>query len=231
MDLEVKVEKKTEDDVKFLILGWALVRPTCSNVKFVLITFLSVIGASAARVASFGKWIHGTNPTVDTLDFTILSHVELSLGIICACLPSVAPLVRSAFNSKHMPSIFTSTQNAADSSHPGHDGHPKGWSSHGNGGMPPSRRYYVQGKSDDATILLERLETESSENVGSAAKTDEKLSEETLVACSTKVMGDDMPPGRTAPQRGGLYVHNESCVSTDGGQHGYVQAPKSVYIP
>ena len=48
---------------------------------------------------------------VDTLDFTIISHIELCLGIICACLPSVKPLISSG--SRYMPSFLKATQSGS----------------------------------------------------------------------------------------------------------------------
>lgn len=50
---------------------------------------------------------------VDMMDLAILSVVELSLGIICACLPSVKPLL----NSQYVP-FLKSTRATKDSATP-----------------------------------------------------------------------------------------------------------------
>lgn len=74
---------------------------------------LCVIIVSAGRIAVVDKFVHSTNPTVDMMDLAILSVVELSLGIICACLPSVKPLL----NSQYVP-FLKSTRATKDSATP-----------------------------------------------------------------------------------------------------------------
>lgn len=53
-------------------------------------------------IASFGV---STNPTLDYQALALWSLVELDVGIICACMPGVASLMR-----RMLPSVFGSTK-------------------------------------------------------------------------------------------------------------------------
>ncbi|KAK3337728.1 hypothetical protein B0T19DRAFT_413393 [Cercophora scortea] len=53
-----------------------------------------IIIVSAFRLAVARKFVVSTDPTVDIMDFEILAHVEVALGIFCACLPSISPLLQ-----------------------------------------------------------------------------------------------------------------------------------------
>ncbi|KAF2772154.1 hypothetical protein EJ03DRAFT_348959 [Teratosphaeria nubilosa] len=55
---------------------------------------LAVTVASTVRLAWITSFIHSTNFTYDHADFDILSFIEDSLGIVCACMPTSASFVR-----------------------------------------------------------------------------------------------------------------------------------------
>ncbi|KAK4231831.1 hypothetical protein QBC38DRAFT_464691 [Podospora fimiseda] len=56
---------------------------------------LCVIGTGIAKLTVVDKFVNSRNPTVDMLDLALISVLELDLGIICACLPSIKPLLTS----------------------------------------------------------------------------------------------------------------------------------------
>lgn len=55
-------------------------------------------------------WGHSTNPTLDYESLGLWSIIELDVGIICACMPGVATLLR-----RMMPNIFASTKGSKES--------------------------------------------------------------------------------------------------------------------
>ncbi|KAH9815656.1 cfem domain-containing protein [Teratosphaeria destructans] len=55
---------------------------------------LAVTVASTVRLAWITSFIYSTNFTYDHADFDILSFIEDSLGIVCACIPTSASLCR-----------------------------------------------------------------------------------------------------------------------------------------
>ncbi|KAK3988882.1 hypothetical protein QBC44DRAFT_370712 [Cladorrhinum sp. PSN332] len=64
--------------------------------SMILFSFgLCVIGTGVAKLTVVDKFVNSRNPTVDMLDLALVSVLELDLGIICACLPSIKPLLTS----------------------------------------------------------------------------------------------------------------------------------------
>ncbi|KAK4167047.1 hypothetical protein QBC43DRAFT_204938 [Cladorrhinum sp. PSN259] len=58
---------------------------------------LCVIGTGIAKLTVVDKFVKSRNPTVDMLDLALISVLELDLGIICACLPSIKPLITTRY--------------------------------------------------------------------------------------------------------------------------------------
>lgn len=67
----------------------------------------SVTIVSALRVQSLVHFAASNNPTWDQTDVIIWSNIEINVGIICACLPSLRLILVRMF-----PKVFGTTQNS-----------------------------------------------------------------------------------------------------------------------
>ncbi|OBT73679.1 hypothetical protein VF21_06164 [Pseudogymnoascus sp. 05NY08] len=71
----------------------------------VFVTIVSVV-----RIRAFTKYANTTNLTQDYVELGYWSTIEVPVGVICACMPSIRALFRNVF-----PSIFGTTQKGQSS--------------------------------------------------------------------------------------------------------------------
>lgn len=96
---------------------------------------------SILRIVAFDS-SNQDDPTYTTINTAMWSSVEQSLGIICACLPTLRPLFRQ---------LYDASQYSLD----------KGSGSHSNTQFTPIRlsRFEPPGNADDSTVSFARMAT------------------------------------------------------------------------
>ncbi|KFY63854.1 hypothetical protein V496_03640 [Pseudogymnoascus sp. VKM F-4515 (FW-2607)] len=70
--------------------------------------FVTIV--SFVRIRAFTKYANTTNLTQDYVELGYWSTIEVPVGVICACMPSIRALFRNVF-----PSLFGTTQNGQSS--------------------------------------------------------------------------------------------------------------------